>query len=334
MTLPSPSLDAAPAGAPAYRALRAPLHDPLHAPLHQPLHERLSVVVLTYRRPDSLGRTLHALHALPDVPRIVVVNNDAHDARVARVVARYPGVQLVHCPRNLGAAGRNEGVQLVRTPYVAFCDDDTWWAPGSLERAADALAAHPRLAAVAARVLVEPGGREDPTCHVMATSPLDAQGLPGPALIGFMGGAVVMRTQAYRAVGGYAERLFIGCEERLMGLDLLAAGWRMVYLHDVMAHHQPSPLRDAVERRWLHARNTLWIAWLRLPADSTWHETRRVLREARREGLAWPVLWRTALGLPWVWRHRRPVPPQVEALRRQVLGAPRPWRARAAVASA
>ncbi|HWP18225.1 MAG TPA: glycosyltransferase [Burkholderiaceae bacterium] len=301
-------------------------------PAAVPLAERVSVVVLTYRRPDSLARTLAALHALPEVPRIVVVNNDAHDASVGRVVSRHPGVQIVHCPRNLGAAGRNEGVQLVRTPCVAFCDDDTWWAPGALERAVEALERHPRLAAVAARVLVEPGGREDPTCRIMATSPLDARGLPGPALIGFMAGAVVMRTDAYREVGGYAERLFIGCEERLIGLDLLARGWRMTYLHDVVAHHQPSPVRDADARGWLHARNSVWIAWLRLPAESAWHETRRALGDAARQRQLWPALWSSVVGMPWVWRHRRPIPAEVEAMRRQVLGSPRRWRARAAVA--
>ena len=47
----------------------------------------------------------------------------------------------------------------------------------------------------------------------MAASPLDARGLPGPALIGFMAGAVVMRTAAYREVGGYEPRLFHTADE-------------------------------------------------------------------------------------------------------------------------
>jgi len=42
------------------------------------------------------------------------------------------------------------------TPYAAFCDDDTWWEPGSLALAADALDAQPDIAAVTARIVVEP----------------------------------------------------------------------------------------------------------------------------------------------------------------------------------
>ena len=32
--------------------------------------------------------------------------------------------------RNLGAVGRDLAMNHVRTPYVAFCDDDSWWEPG------------------------------------------------------------------------------------------------------------------------------------------------------------------------------------------------------------
>jgi GT2 family glycosyltransferase len=284
---------------------------------------RLSVVVLTHRRTGELLRTLHRLSALPERPRLIVVDNDARGRSAERVAREFPQVQLVRCPRNLGAAGRNAGVERVRTPYVAFCDDDTWWAPGALQRAADLLDAHPRLGALAARVLVGPEEREDPTCRFMARSPLPCAGLPGPALIGFMAGAVVMRTAAFRAVGGYEPRLFIGGEERLMGLDLLTAGWPLAYEPQLAVHHHPSPARDTRRRQLLEARNALWIAWLRLPGASLRHETLRVLREAAGAGLLRPVLARAICGLPWVLRHRRVIPPEVERMRQQVLGAPR-----------
>src|SRR5262245_34272344 len=63
--------------------------------------------------------------------------------------------------RNLGAAGRNAGVRAARTPYVALCDDDAWWAPGALARAAHLLDVHPTLAVVCARVLVGPDAHEN-----------------------------------------------------------------------------------------------------------------------------------------------------------------------------
>lgn len=279
---------------------------------------RVSVVVLTHNRIDELERTLRRLRELPQRPPIIVVDNASSDDTAERVRARFPEIELVRCDRNLGAAGRNAGVERVRTPYVAFCDDDTWWAPGALTRAAQALDQVPRLAAVSARVLVGPDQRPDPTCEQMATSPLDATGLPGPALIGFMAGAVVMRCDAFREVGGYEPRLFIGAEETLMGLDLAARGWRMVYLRDVVTHHHPSPARDRATRRTAHARNLLWIAWLRLPLSAAWRETVRLLRENAALGVPFGVLPAALRGLPWVMANRRVLPQPVHAMYQRV----------------
>jgi GT2 family glycosyltransferase len=116
-----------------------------------PLAARLSVVVLTHERRDELLRTLGKLAAEHAAGAIVVVDNGSRDGTEAAVAAHFPAVQRVRLARNLGAAGRNHGVQRVATPYVAFCDDDTWWAPDSLAHAVALLDAYPRLAMVTAR---------------------------------------------------------------------------------------------------------------------------------------------------------------------------------------
>ena len=289
-----------------------------------PPDPRTSVVVLTHNRADELARTLRRLQALPEQPHVIVVDNASSDATAARLAAEFSGVERVRCPSNLGAAGRNLGVARVQTPYVAFCDDDTWWEPHALRRAADLLDAHPTVGAVAARVLVGPENRTDPTCLSMAGSPLERAGLPGPALIGFMAGAVVMRAVAFREVGGYEGRFFIGGEEALMGLDLAVRGWRMVYADDVVTHHHPSPARDVGLRRALHTRNLLWLAWMRLPWASAWDETKRLLQQAGSGSARWARVGQALRGLPWVLRERRVLPPHVHrdyvAVRNRVLG--------------
>ena len=86
--------------------------------------------------------------------------------------------------RNVGAAVRNAGVRRARTPYVAFSDDDSWWQPGALRRAAAALDADPRLGLVAARTLVGPGCERTRSDEAMAASPLREGG--GAAVLGFL----------------------------------------------------------------------------------------------------------------------------------------------------
>lgn len=131
-------------------------------------------MVATRNRREALERTL-PLHTGP----VILVDNGSTDGTPAFVRDRFPHVRVVDAGRNLGSPARNVGVELAQTPYVAFADDDSWWAEGALERAADVLDAHPRLAVLAARVLVGPEERTDPVSVLMARSPLP--GTAGPA---------------------------------------------------------------------------------------------------------------------------------------------------------
>lgn len=274
---------------------------------------RLAVVVLTYNRVDEVMRTVARLLAVPERPPVIVVDNGSSDGTVDRLARDAPEVEVIALDRNLGAAGRNAGVERVDRPYVAFCDDDTWWAPGSLARAADLLDAHPRLAAVTARVLVGAAECEDPTCAVMAASPLRrVDGLPGVPILGFMAGAAMVRRSAFLTVGGFDPRLFLGGEEALVAMDLAARGWAMAYASNLVVHHHPSPSRDVRARRRLLVRNALWLAWLRRPVGSALRRTWREVRETRDRVSALLGAAQALGGLPWVLRHRRVVPGEVE----------------------
>lgn len=284
--------------------------------------ERTSIVVLTCNRAPELCRTLEHLSRLPGRPPIIVVDNASRDGTPLIVLQRYPQVRLVLAETNLGAAGRNAGVARVRTPYVAFSDDDTWWLPGSLEQAADLLDEHPRVAAVAARVLVGPGRRTDPTCEHMARSALPSDGLPGRRLAAFMAGAVVMRAAAFRGVGGYEPRLFLGAEEYLMSLDLMAQGWDLVYCPEVVTCHQPSRSRNRARRASHLLRNRLWITWMRLPIGVACRESFRLVAQSRREGPILDGLRGFATGLPWAIARRRVIPPGVLSTWEQAFHGP------------
>ncbi len=276
--------------------------------------ERISVVMLTHNRVTEVLRSLGRVVALPEQPRVILVDNASHDGTAERVAARFPDVQIVRLSRNVGAAARNAGVKRATTPYVALCDDDVWWEPGSLERAAQILDTYPRLAVLSARVLVGPEERVDPTCAVMAASPIRWTGeLPGPALLGFLAGASVVRRSAFLEAGGFEPRLFLGGEERLLAVDLASAGWAMAYIDQLVAHHYPSPARDASGRRRLLARNELWFAWLRRPVRSALRATLRALSIALRDPIMGRGLLDAAVGLPWVLRRRQVAPPEIEA---------------------
>ncbi len=210
--------------------------------------------------------------------------------------------------------GRNVGVARIDTPYVAFCDDDTWWEPGSLTTAADTLDAHPRLAVVTARILVEPSGMQDPIVPELRESPVrGAPWLPGPALGSFPAGASVMRRAAFLEAGGFSYRLWFGGEEELMAGDLAAAGWELCYLPALTVHHQASTARVPHRRRRDGIRNTLWTTWLRRPLRPALRRTLHLLATVPRDRVTARGLLEAVCGIPWVLRERRVLPPHAEA---------------------
>ncbi|SAK95998.1 transferase [Caballeronia arationis] len=275
----------------------------------------VTVVVLTHNRVEQVLETLEKLLALPDCPNVVLVDNASTDGTTQRVSQHYPSVRVVASKTNLGAAGRNLGVACVATEYVAFCDDDMWWQANSLSRAVSILDGSPQVAVLGARVVVGEDEALDSTCALMKASPLGARGLPGPALIGFLAGASVFRTDVFRRVGGYEPKLFIGGEEELVALDVLASGLAIVYADDLVVHHHPSTLRDSALRRRLLARNAAWIAWLRLPIGEAWRATLRALVLMRREGTLLRGAATMFAALPWALARRRVIPPSVRRMR-------------------
>lgn len=281
--------------------------------------DRVTVVVLTYNREQELLRTVDRLARLPEDPTIIVVDNASSDGTVARIEASYPAVQVLRMNTNMGAAARNAGIRHAATKYVALCDDDTWWTEGSLRAAADVMERHAQVAVVTARVLVGPDQREDPTCRAMAKSSLPRSvDLPGPAILGFLAGASIVRRSAWLEVGGFEPRLFLGGEEALVAYDLAEAGWSMLYLAGATVRHMPSSHRDTALRRRHLIRNALWIAWMRRPSVSAWRETRRALVRLKTDPVVRNGFLDALRGLPWVWRRRRAISPRVETLIRML----------------
>jgi GT2 family glycosyltransferase len=272
---------------------------------------QVTVVIATRDRRPELLRTLGRLDDLPERPPVIVVDNASADGSAAAVREHFPAVALRVLPRNAGAAARNAGVALAATPYVAFSDDDSWWDPGALSRAAAALDADPRLGLIAARTLVGPAREPDPVNALMARSPLRDGGTA--EVLGFLACACVVRKEAFLGAGGFSQLLFFIGEERLLSYDLAAAGWARRYLPDVIAVHEPSAARpDPRLRHQAERRNRLLTAWLRRPVPVALAETLRLARDAARGPDDRAALAAAIRKLPAALRSRRRLPPEVE----------------------
>jgi len=276
---------------------------------------RISVVMITRNRGREIQAALEHLLSLPERPPIIVVDNASSDTTAEIARAMSSDLTVLALDRNLGCAGRNVGVLQAETPYVAFSDDDSWWAPGALSGAADLFDSAPALGLIAARILVGAEERLDPLCQVMAHTHLpqtNQAGSLGIPVVGFAACGAILRREAFLQAGGFEHRLGVGGEEHILALDLLRRGWQLAYIDEIVAHHHPSPVRDPALRRRLEARNALWSAWLRRPAASAWAETWRVVKRSFSDPACRAGLVEAITGLSWVLRARDPVPAAID----------------------
>ncbi|PRX48606.1 GT2 family glycosyltransferase [Prauserella shujinwangii] len=274
---------------------------------------RTTVVIATRDRAGELARSLGMLSALRPRPPIVVVDNASTDDTGARALREFPHARLIRLPRNAGAAARNVGVRAADTPFVAFSDDDSWWAADALPRAEVLFDAYPRLGLLAARTLVGPGEKPDPVCAEMAASPLGKPAdLPGPLVLGFLACSAIVRRAAFLDAGGFSPVLHFAAEEKLLSYDLAARGWALCYADEIVAHHHPSSTRPpSAWRHRLERRNNALITWMRRPPAECVRAARPLVRDPRAAASA-------LRRLPRALAARDPLPGAVETQVREL----------------
>lgn len=182
-----------------------------------------------------------------DAGRTLVVD----DAGPCPVDTGGLGAELItRCGNGGPGAARNTGLAAVTTPLVAFVDLDVVVSPGWLEPLLGHFA-DPEVGLVAARVRSAAGGsnvvdRDEALHGSLDLGPQEGRVAPGTRTGYVPGAAIVCRTEAVRAIGGFDEELRYGEDVDLVW-RLHEAGWRCRY-------------EPAVEV--LHVARPTWRAWL------------------------------------------------------------------------
>jgi GT2 family glycosyltransferase len=279
---------------------------------------RTSFVIASRNRSSELAVVVERLLDTTRCPIILVDNASDDDSLLVsnRFATRAGGrVDVVALPENLGAVGRNVGVARCATPFVAFCDDDSWWEPDATTIAEELFDAHPTVALLTGRTVVWPGQRDDPMVELLATSPLGHDpALPGPSILGFLACSAMIRKTAFDAVGGFSPILHFRGEERLLAWDLAANGWDLCFSPRLVAHHQPSAIRPpSSQQKARSTRNDVLTTWLRRPAAACVSASVEFAKKAVVDRAHAKALGEAVRLLPAVARERRRLPAEVEA---------------------
>ena len=217
-----------------------------------------SAVIPTWRRPQSLAKAIAGLMTCCPKPAEILVHVDAGDDQTVLILEReFAGIaRWFRSTTTQGpGGGRNLLIREAKTPLVASFDDDSWpLDPDYFAVAAELFHAHLRVAVLSGREVrpgMEPGGRDGNLRHVAC----------------YQNGACVMRREAFLGTRGHLPlRHAYGMEEADVALQLLDAGWDLLYApalrvyHDSALEHHCTPAVNAA-----HIRNTALLAYLRYP---------------------------------------------------------------------
>jgi GT2 family glycosyltransferase len=190
---------------------------------------RLSVVLGSFNRRDSLKRCLDSILAETRTPLVVYVTDagstDGTQAYLESLTD--PRVRALLVGRKLGQAkAYNDVFATVGTPYVAWLSDDNQVVDGGLDAAVRILDREPRVGMVALK-----------TKDVQGPF-LGSVYLGGVSEIGVLNvNQGLLRTEVLREVGGFSETFgFYGIDPDLTA-KVLYAGHDVVYTRQVALHH-------------------------------------------------------------------------------------------------
>jgi N-acetylglucosaminyl-diphospho-decaprenol L-rhamnosyltransferase len=251
----------------------------------------VSIVIVAYNSGDHLSRCLAALGS--GRGDVVVVDNASPGEEAALVRDRFPHVRLIERPRNDGfGSAANAGVAVTRSRWVLLLNPDAWPIDDALERLVAFAEGEPGLGATGP-LLCDAAGRPQ---RSIIKPPLTPAALaawaafPGAVsrLYGTLrkaarrgvgageflqGSALLVRRDAFEAVGGFDESFFMYGEDADLCARLRDAGWTVTLCRGAgFVHVGGGSTAEDAERMHLE----LLRSWIRLIAK------RKGIREAER----------------------------------------------------
>lgn len=275
----------------------------------------VSIVFVAYNRRDALAVSLeHVLERL-DYPaeslEVIVVDNASTDGTAEMVRERFPRVQLIRNPENVGASAWNVGMATARGEWRLILDDDCYISGEALKTAVREATEH----------------RADLVSFLVASSEGEGffnAGDRSPGLLGFLGCSAMFSRRAIESEPFYDPNLFIWGNELELTMRLLDRGMRHLYLPEVASVHQKPLPEDSFSLLFVTTNHRHWsyaAGKLLQPGDAVVVLGRLILRTLidvhRLDRRVLSVLPAILAGFVKGLGVRRPVRPVVSTVYRQ-----------------
>jgi GT2 family glycosyltransferase len=204
------------------------------------------IVLLNWNGADDTLDCLHSLECLDYEQRhVVVVDNGSTDDSVARLRERWPNLELLLSPTNLGfAGGNNLGIRHALdggAAYVWVLNNDTTVAPLSLSELVTLAEQQPEVGIVGS-VQYEAGAGDvvqswgGGNFTRLTRNPVEAT-IPGPRDY-ITAASMLVRRRVFEEIGLFDERFFIYWEDADLSRRATEHGWKLAVAPRAVVHHK------------------------------------------------------------------------------------------------
>jgi N-acetylglucosaminyl-diphospho-decaprenol L-rhamnosyltransferase len=226
---------------------------------------KVSFVTVCYRTPHLIRLLLKGVEDADFAfdHEYFLVDNSPGDGTGDMVKSRYPWVEVIDTPRNVGfGAGNNHALRRARGEYIMLVNPDLVIFPGEMEKLVTFLDEHPDVG-FAGPMLLHPDGAMQYSCYRFPGPliPIYRRSLLGRTPWGkravdhylmkelvkqnramevdaLMGSAILIRRKALEEIGMFDEKYFMYFEEVDICRRAWHYNWRVAYVpHVKMVHY-------------------------------------------------------------------------------------------------
>ena len=246
----------------------------------------VAVVIINFNSGGYLSRSVAALQGQTyrDFTTLVV-DNASTDNSAAEMTRRFPDIEVIRAPGNLGfAGGNNLAIREIRNcEWVALLNPDAFPEPNWLACLMEAARTHREYSSFASHVVfdsnpgvVDGGGDE---YHLSGFAWRRMHGLQVSAassqnqeVFAPSATAALYRKDAFDEARGFDERYFCYYEDVDLGLRLRLLGHRSLYVADAVVRHVGSGItgKRSAFVTYHTQRNRIWTYVKNMPSPWLW----------------------------------------------------------------
>ena len=286
----------------------------------------VAIVVLNWNGKDPVQKCLDSIK--DQGGKIIVVENGSVDGSLELIKEKYPFVELVVNPKNMGfAGGVNQGINIAireRYDFVALLNNDAVADQSWLEQLVFYMNDHPDVGIATCKLITENKQNLDSTGENFSV-----WGLPFPRgrgekvtnkydnqtdIFGASGGASIYRVDMFKDIGLFDEDFFAYYEDVDISFRAQLKGWKVSYVPESKAYHQIGGTSGKIKGFTVYhgAKNRLLLFYKDVPRKYFWVIGRRFilanllfLARAISRGQGWFAIKGYAKGLVLIPRKHK-----------------------------